>query len=345
MCPGPLLPKLWADGLPMWILLAPPSKDSSRTSSKVWIRVQVGPNELSFSGMETIDPIYGSGTRFVKSSIERRRLVNHAFSSQYLSDMEPAFRNSYGIDRFDGYLQRNGRASQRKDLLTKTIGKNENDPDAQPDEDIAVEISNFCFAGADTTADSLVYLFWELARNPAVAEKLRLELAGIPLGNGVVQHKSVSKLPFLDAVATEALRLYPPTPSGLPRVTPVGGWFEWRIRASGTVVSTNTWTAHRNPEYFPDPDKFDPSRWLGDNVSDRMKKLWMPFSKCPRNCIGQSLELFEMKIVIATLVERYNVNIDEVMSDEKYGYRGAFPFHSQRGQMSAHIHTRVNNDD
>ncbi|PGH35069.1 hypothetical protein GX50_02100 [[Emmonsia] crescens] len=392
--------------------------------------VQIGPNELSFSSMESIDSIYGTGTRFRKAPMymtmgrpgilhlsdpaahrERRRLLNHAFSKQHINDMEPAFRNSvkkvvarierqggkaldvkqwfkmytldnageaflgasfggldsdespryvkdfdlfliawafkgtfpilawlvrkiphpkiqflfdtderiyqYGIDRFNEYIQKYGRVSQRRDLLTKMIGSKENDPDALADSDIAVEISNLCFAATDTTGTSLVYLFWELARNPDLAERLRSLLTDLPLVDGAIQHQSVSNLPFLDALIMEGLRAYPPIPAGLPREAPVGGCnIDGIYVPQGTIASTHTWTTHHNPEYFPNPDKFDPSRWLGDNVSDGMKKLWMPFSKGPRNCIGQTMGLFEMKILIATLVKRFNISLDDTMRDD-----------------------------
>lgn len=82
-----------------------------------------------------------------------------------------------------------------------------------------------------------------------------------------------------------------------------------------TVVSTNTWTTHHNPDYFPNPYEFNPSRWLG-NVSEQMKNLWMPFSKGPRNCIGQAMALFELRMLTATLVKRYNISVDDTMGGD-----------------------------
>ncbi|QSS50125.1 cytochrome P450 monooxygenase [Histoplasma capsulatum var. duboisii H88] len=223
----------------------------------------------------------------------------------------------YGIDRFNEYIEKYGRVSQRRDLLTKMIGRKENDPDALADSDIAVEISNLCFAATDTTGTALVYLFWELARNPHLAERLRSELADLPLVDGVIQHQSVSNVPFLEALIMEGLRAYPPLPSGLLREAPVGGCaIDGIYVPQGTIASTHTWTTHHSPEYFPHPDKFDPSRWLEGNVCEGMKKLWMPFSKGPRNCMGRTMGLFEMKILIATLVRRFHISIDNTMRDD-----------------------------
>ncbi|PGH00530.1 hypothetical protein GX51_05745 [Blastomyces parvus] len=426
--PGPLLAKITGAWLLCVDLAGRRTLKVHELHAKYGPVVQLGPNELSFSTAESIDAIYGTGTRFRKAPMymtmgqpgvlhladpaahrERRRLLNHAFAKQHIDEMEPVFQNSirkvvarveraagkaldvkhwfkmytldnageaflgasfggldsdempryvkdfdlflitwavkstfpilawlvqriphpkvkfafaaedriyqYGIDRFNEYIQKYGRVSKRRDLLTKMIGRKENDPDALADSDIAVEISNLGFAATDTTGTALMYLFWELARNPDMTERLRSELADFPLVDGVIQHQSVSNLPYLDALISEGLRLYPPIPAGLLRESPIDGCTINGIYVpQGTVASTSTWTTQRNPEYFPNPDKFDPSRWLGDNVSEGMKKFWMPFSKGPRNCMGRTMGLFEMRILIATLVRKFNVSIDDAMA-------------------------------
>ncbi|KLJ09232.1 hypothetical protein EMPG_15340 [Blastomyces silverae] len=426
--PGPLLAKLTGAWMLCVDLAGRRVLKIHELHAKYGPVVQLGPNELSFSTAESIDTIYGTGTRFRKAPMymtmgrpgvlhlsdpavhrERRRLLNHAFAKQHIDEMEPVFQNSvrklvarmeraggkaldmrhwfkmytldnageaflgasfggldsdempryvkdfdlflitwaikstfpilawfvqriphpkikfafgaeeriyqYGIDRFNEYIQKYGRVSKRRDLLTKMIGRKGNDPDALADSDIAVEISNLGFAATDTTGTALLYLFWELARNPDLAERLRSELADLPVVDGVIQHHSVSNLPFLDALISEGLRAYPPIPAGLLREAPIGGCTINGIYVpGGTVASTHAWTTHRNPEHFPDPEKFDPSRWLGDNVTDGMKKFWMPFSKGPRNCMGRTMGLFEMRILIATLVRRFNISVDDAMA-------------------------------
>ncbi|KAL1953223.1 hypothetical protein VTO42DRAFT_3365 [Malbranchea cinnamomea] len=220
----------------------------------------------------------------------------------------------YGADKLKEYVQKYGRVSNRKDLLTKMIGTKENDPDALPDKDIEAEIGGLCFAATDTASTTLIYLFWELGRNPDIAARIREELFDAPLVDGAVPYTSTIASRWLEATLLETLRKYPAGPSGLPRDTPRGGCvIDGVYVPEGTVVSTNTWTVHHDPEHFPDPYKFDPARWLGE-VTPGMKARLVPFSKGQFNCIGQPMALFEMKILIATLVKKYHITTPDFMT-------------------------------
>lgn len=83
------------------------------------------------------------------------------------------------------------------------------------------------------------------------------------------------------------------------------------------MVSMPSYTAHRIPETFPDPEAFKPSRWLDtDGGTEEMKKLFMPFTKGTRQCLGQSMAMFEMRIIIATLIKNYVMTINEKTKPE-----------------------------
>jgi len=83
----------------------------------------------------------------------------------------------------------------------------------------------------------------------------------------------------------------------------------------------SSWTAHRNPTHFPEPDSFQPSRWLSGNFAsdmsdieggggtDAMKKLYMPFSKGMYKCVGQAMAMVSLRIIVATLVLKYEVKL------------------------------------
>jgi cytochrome P450 len=83
----------------------------------------------------------------------------------------------------------------------------------------------------------------------------------------------------------------------------------------------SSWTAHRNPIHFPDPDSFQPSRWLsgksgsdiadseGSGGTDAMKKLYMPFSKGMYKCVGQAMAMVSLRIIVATLVLKYDFKL------------------------------------
>jgi len=103
------------------------------------------------------------------------------------------------------------------------IGKKESDPEALPDKEIGVELSNFVFAATDTSSTTLTCLFYELARHPELQEHLRNELKSVASVDGFPMHKDLFGLPFLNAAIKESLRHYPPVPSGLMRITPPEG--------------------------------------------------------------------------------------------------------------------------
>jgi cytochrome P450 len=85
----------------------------------------------------------------------------------------------------------------------------------------------------------------------------------------------------------------------------------------------SSWTAHRNPTHFPEPDSFQPSRWIseksdsslangeGDGGTDAMKKLYMPFSRGMYRCVGQAMALLSLRIIVATLVLKYDFKLAE----------------------------------
>lgn len=129
----------------------------------------------------------------------------------------------HGKDRLKEYVEKYGRVSKRKDLLTKMIGKEKNDPNALSDKEIEAEHGGLSFAATDTAAITLVYLFWELGRHPDVVENIRQELADAPLVDGAVPYTSAATSRWLEAALMESLRIHPVGPAGFLRDAPRGG--------------------------------------------------------------------------------------------------------------------------
>ena len=96
------------------------------------------------------------------------------------------------------------------------------------------------------------------------------------------------------------MRIFPPSPVGPPRISP-GETVDGIYVPKGVYVSTDIWTLHRDPRLMESPEKFDPSRWLGDN-----RPYTVPFSIGPRMCIGVNLAYIEMRIILAKLVYSYD---------------------------------------
>jgi cytochrome P450 len=182
----------------------------------------------------------------------------------------------YGAAAFREYIERHGRSSlsaSRLPLARLVSGNAAHGVPPLPDALIADEVTIIMFAGTDTTATTLTYLFFELARHPQWYARLRAEvMAARPLAPRqspppappAPTYAALQQLPVLNAVLWETLRMYPPVPY-LPREAPRGGapvtgagaWLP-----PGTVVWASAYTVQRNADVFPQPDAWEPARWL-----------------------------------------------------------------------------------
>ena len=140
-------------------------------------------------------------------------------------------------------------------------------------EQIRQEAQGYIIAGSDTTAVTLTYLIYAVSRDIRVRDKLVEELAAVP---ELVADRDLRDLPYLNQIINETLRLYTAVPFGLPRTTPSeGANFNGYFIPGGTTVSTQSYSMHRDPTIFPDPDTFKPERW--ETVTKEMKDASIPF--------------------------------------------------------------------
>ncbi|KAK2752290.1 hypothetical protein FQN55_007330 [Onygenales sp. PD_40] len=183
--------------------------------------------------------------------------------------------------------------------------------------DVASECADHLLAGIDTTSDTPMMAIFSLsqAKNRAFQEKLRAEVLGVDEegdvdGDGVVRAVAADRLPYLDAVLKETLRLFAPLPGSEPRFSDREEVIDGFVIPGGTVVSMSPYGLHRNPEVFRDPLRFDPERWLGaaEEVA-AMKKWFWAFSSGGRMCIGMHLAMAEMTTLLATVYRKYRTEI------------------------------------
>ncbi|KAI9924870.1 hypothetical protein MW887_006727 [Aspergillus wentii] len=187
--------------------------------------------------------------------------------------------------------------------------------DGLSDIEIQNEAQSFIIAGSDTTANTLTYIVWSVSRNDKVKARLLHELRSLPDGFG---YEDLRKVPYLDCVITETLRLYAPSPSSLPRVVPPEGaeLANYRI-PGGTTVSSQAWSLHRDPVVFPNPQQWIPSRW--ENPSKEMQDAMMPFGAGSRICVGLNLARMEICLAAARFFLAFpdsRVSCKEDMRDE-----------------------------
>ncbi|KAF6811305.1 cytochrome p450 monooxygenase [Colletotrichum plurivorum] len=177
------------------------------------------------------------------------------------------------------------------------------------------EAANMLFAGSDTLSSSLTYLVWAVLKRPGLQRRLEEEFAGLDDG---FDDEALEKLPLLNAVINESLRLYGAVPGTTPRVTPpagatIGGYHI----PGGTIVTTQVYTMHRLPEVFPDPLKFDETRFLPGAPTEKQKQIFSPFGTGSRSCIGVALARMEMRLAVALLFRRCpGIKLADTMTDE-----------------------------
>ncbi len=173
------------------------------------------------------------------------------------------------------------------------------------DRQLRDEVMTLVLAGHETVATGLAWTLYLLARHPEAQARLAAELA-LQLGGRPPTFEDLPKLPYTAQVVNEALRLYPPGWSIGRRVEEddeVGGYLLRR----NDFVFVSPFVSHRNPEHFPDPDRFMPERFEPARQEAWPRFAYYPFGGGPRQCIANQFALMESQLVIATLLGRFRV--------------------------------------
>lgn len=175
------------------------------------------------------------------------------------------------------------------------------------DEEIREEVDTFMFEGHDTTSASLCWTIFLLGLHPEIQEQVyqeQKEIFGDSDRSPTMQ--DLAEMKCLERVIKESLRLYPSVPFILRTLTEdvsVGGY----LLPAGVQVNINIYYVHRNPKFFPNPEKFNPDNFFPEKIQGRHPYAYVPFSAGSRNCIGQKFALLEEKTVLSTLIRHYRV--------------------------------------
>ena len=162
-------------------------------------------------------------------------------------------------------------------------------------------------AGQHTTAAALAWTWLLLDRHPDAREALEREAEEV-LGDRVPAADDVARLSWAEAVVRESLRLYPPVWSFGRHAVDACELGGYRIPAGATILMSQ-WVVHRDARWFDDPEEFRPARWNG-GLSDRLPRYaYFPFAGGPRLCIGESLALTEMVLIVAMTARRFRLAV------------------------------------
>ncbi|KAL2672512.1 hypothetical protein Neosp_013224 [[Neocosmospora] mangrovei] len=246
---------------------------------------------------------------------------------------EPVVFNAlqYGIDR-------EWRANGDKSILYKTSI-------CERELAVASELMDHSLAGHETTGMVLTYATWHLSRSPNLQEQLRSEIISIgsslmlsrsstaetTSGPSLPDLKALDALPLLNAIVMETLRLHAPIPGPQPRDTPKDGCTIAGYHIPGGVrIASMAYSLHRDPKVFPQPESWEPERWLPQDGMDtetshrEMHRQFWAFGSGGRMCVGSNFALNEMKVIIAAIYANFRttvVNDDGIEQEDAYTAR------------------------
>ncbi|KAF2894456.1 hypothetical protein ILUMI_11718 [Ignelater luminosus] len=179
-------------------------------------------------------------------------------------------------------------------------------------EDLAAQAFVFFVAGYETSSTTMTFCLFELASNPDVQQKVREEIQEVLAKyNGEITYDALTEMKYMGQVIDETLRKYPPI-MFLNRkcVEP------YRIPDTDIVIEKDTVVVipilgiHRDPEYFPDPERFDPDRFSEKNRSKMTPFTYLPFGEGPRACIGLRFGVMQTKVGLAVLLRNYKFSLN-----------------------------------
>ncbi|XP_039304259.1 cytochrome P450 4C1 isoform X4 [Solenopsis invicta] len=183
------------------------------------------------------------------------------------------------------------------------------------DSDIREEVDTFMFEGHDTTAMGIFYILSLLAEHKDIQDCVRKEVNAIMReSEGKLTMKSLQDMQYLERCIKEGLRLYPSV-YFIMRVTSEETQLKSYLIPAGTTMHLHIYGVHRDPNFWPNPEKFDPDRFLPENIRNRHPYSYIPFSAGPRNCIGQRFALLELKAIIAPLVHNFYLEPVDYLKD------------------------------
>ena len=197
---------------------------------------------------------------------------------------------------------------KRIDFLSMFMGSRDKETDeAMTDQELLDEVMTMIIAGHETSAITLNWVWYFVARHPEVENKLQAEVdqANYELIPGFEQ---LDQLPYVKQVVEEALRYYPPVWLYTRRAINDDQLGEYFVPA-GTDIFISPYYLHRHPAYWKDAEKFDPERFADENIKYQHKQAYIPFSAGPRRCIGDFFATVEMQMHVGLMARKFRLQL------------------------------------
>jgi len=195
--------------------------------------------------------------------------------------------------------------NERNDLLDMLLSSRYEDTGEPMEEDQLIdEILILYAAGHETSANAMNWCWYALDKHPEIVEKVRKEWTHVR-AQGPLTFESVMQLKYTKQVIQEAMRLYPPA-WVFDRMAVEDDEIDGFKIKKGDIIMPFSHAIHRDPEYWDDPETFNPDRFSAENQKKQTPYSYFPFGGGPRMCIGFQFAYMEMVLILGTLSERYN---------------------------------------
>jgi cytochrome P450 len=198
-------------------------------------------------------------------------------------------------------------AGGRGDDLLSLLLRAQDDGAGMTDRQVRDEALTLFLAGHETTANALSWTWWLLSEHPEAEAALHAELDEALGGRPPTVH-DLPRLPYTEAVLSEAIRLRPPAWAIGRRAVRDHRAGDVMIRA-GSIVVVSPWLLHHDPRWWPEPDAFLPERWLPGANAERPRFAYVPFGAGPRVCIGEPFARMEGVLLLATIARRWRLRL------------------------------------
>ena len=204
--------------------------------------------------------------------------------------------------------ERRTSGEDRGDLLSMLLSaQDEDDGTGMTDAQLRDEAMTIFLAGHETTANAMSWALYLLAKNPDKCARLEAEARDV-LGGRAPTFEDVRALPYALQVFKEAIRLYPPAyifGRTSVRDVQIGNY----LITAGTTVALSPYALHRRPEFFADPERFEPERFTSEREAALPKFAYLPFGGGSRVCIGNQFALMEGQLMLATFAQRVSLDL------------------------------------
>ncbi len=203
------------------------------------------------------------------------------------------------------------RGTNKSDIFTRLCNAQDEDGNSFTDQEVVDHMIFLWMAAHDTITSSVTTLVYELGRHTDWQTRLREEVKGLGLNNDSLPYEKMNDLVLTEYAFKEALRMNPPVPA-MPRLTVRDVEFKGHVIPKDTIVGISNIATHRDPEVWPEPEKFDPMRFSPEGgAKTRHRFAWTPFGGGAHMCLGLHFAYMQAKVIMTHILPHYEIQLPD----------------------------------